>query len=61
MKESKRCRQKTQVRIIARGEMAADQQASFTKATDSLLAELVRSLDRRIQGESNGSTEEQME
>jgi hypothetical protein len=57
MKELKRPPQKTHVRI-SKSEMAADQQALFIKATDSLLAELVRSLDRRTQGDLNDYAEE---
>src|SRR5687768_15015104 len=59
MKERKRALRKTQVRIVSRVEMTADQQVSFTKATDSLLAELVKSLDRQ-KGEPYGHVEEQM-
>jgi hypothetical protein len=58
MKESKRPRHKTHIRIST-GEMAADQQAPFNRAIDSLLAELMRSLDRQ-QGEVNGNFEEQV-
>ena len=58
MKESKRPRQKVQIRIISQTEMTADQQKSFTTATDSLLTELVQSLDRQLQGEPNGIEEE---
>lgn len=49
---------KTHVRIST-GEMAADQQAPFERAIDSLLAELIRSLDRQ-EGDVNGNFKEQV-
>jgi hypothetical protein len=58
MKGSKRPRQKVEIRIISRTEMTAEQQEAFTTATDSLLAELVKSLDRQVQGDPNGIEEQ---
>ena len=46
-KEFAAARRKTEVSIAARGAMSADQHASFIKAADALLADLVRLLDRR--------------
>ena len=56
MKENPLPPRKGHIRIVSRGEMTAEQHASFHKAVDALLSELVRCLDRR-EGESDGETE----
>jgi hypothetical protein len=55
MKERNRPPSKVQVRVVSHGAMAPAEQATFDKAIDALLAELVRCLDRR-EGEADGET-----
>ena len=56
-KESARRGAKTQIRIVSRVGMTAAEQSSFDKPINVLLAELVRSLDRREEGAEHGITE----
>lgn len=59
MKESKpRGPKNLNIRVTSRGGMAAERQASFQRAVEALLAELVRRLDRPDEGEADGSREE---
>ena len=60
MKERPNPPRKTQIRVVSRSGMTAAERASFDKAVDALLAELVRRLDRRNEGEADGITEEQV-
>jgi hypothetical protein len=48
---------KTHVRSISTVEMNTDQQDTFEKAIDALLADLVRMLDRRAEEINHGSNE----
>ncbi len=52
--------QKGQISVICDQQMTHDQQASFSAASDALLIALIHSLDRRIQGESDGTAEDEM-
>lgn len=50
MKDSSKRLLKTHISAISISEMAPDQQASFEKAVNALLADLVHHLDRRNKG-----------
>jgi hypothetical protein len=52
--------QKGQISVICDQQMTPDQQASFSAASDALLIALIHSLDRRIEGESDGTAEDDM-
>ena len=60
MKERKKVIRKSQIAVVSSTQMTADQQASFSAATDALLIELIQKLDRRIQGESDGTAADEM-
>jgi hypothetical protein len=60
MKELQPQMRKTQISVISKKQMTPDQQASFLTATDALLIELIHKLDRRIQGESDGTAEDEV-
>jgi len=49
---------KDMMQVVSHEAMTAAQASLFEKAVDGLLAELIRSLDRRNKGEAHGSTEE---
>jgi hypothetical protein len=60
MKEKNLPLQKGQISVICNQQMTHDQQASFSAASDVLLVELIQLLDRRIEGESDGTAEDEM-
>jgi hypothetical protein len=60
MKEKNLPLQKGQISVICNQQMTHDLQASFSAASDALLIALIHSLDRRIQGESDGTAEDIM-
>ncbi len=60
MKEKNLPLQKGQISVISNQQMTPDQQASFSAASDALLIALIHSLDRRIEGESDGTAEDEM-
>jgi hypothetical protein len=60
IKEKKFLLQKGQISVIANQQMTPDQQASFSAASDAVLIELIQSLDRRSEGESDGREEDHM-
>jgi hypothetical protein len=60
MKEKNLPLQKGQISVICNQQMTPDQQASFSAASDVLLVELIQLLDRRIEGESDGTAEDEM-
>jgi len=60
MKEKNLPLQKGQISVICNQQMTHDQQASFSAASDALLSALIQKLDRRVQGESDGTAEDEM-
>lgn len=60
IKDSSKPLQKTHIQNVSVVEMTVDQQAPFEKAVDALLADLIRYLDRRIEGEADGQEPKQM-
>jgi hypothetical protein len=60
IKEKKFPLQKGQISVICNQQMTHDQQASFSAASDALLSALIQKLDRRVQGESDGTAEDEM-
>ena len=60
MKEKNLPLQKGQISVICNQQMTHDQQASFSAASDALLIALIHSLDRRVEGESDGTAEDDM-
>ena len=60
IKESKSILRKEKISVIANLQMTPDQQASFLTASNALLIELIQKLDRRVQGESDGTAEDEM-
>ena len=60
MKEKNLPLQKGQISVICNQQMTPDQQASFSAASDALLIELIQKLDRRLEGESDGTAEDDM-
>ncbi len=58
MKERPKPPRNSQIQVVSRGEMTADQQSSFTRAVDALLIELLCDLDRRNQGDGYGNEEQ---
>ena len=59
MQDAPKQPQKKQIRVASVVEMAPDQQPSFEKAVDALLADLVRSLDRLNTQETDGTINEE--
>ena len=60
MKEKNLPLQKGQISVISNQQMTPDRQASFSAASDALLIALIQKLDRRIEGESDGTAEDEM-
>ena len=61
MKENDRTTAKIhRIRVVSHKTMTAEEQSDFTKAVESLLAELVLHVDRRNQGDAHGNVEEQV-
>ena len=60
MKEIQTPLRKTTVNIVSRSTMTEDQQRSFQMAVNALLVELIKDVDRHVEGDSNEGTEEQV-
>jgi hypothetical protein len=60
MKDNKPPLRKGQISVISNQKMTPDQQASFLSASDALLIVLIQMLDRRIEGESDGTAENEV-